>query len=156
MLSSTNSTNEDWLQLLNFDGHFFGLLALHVFVNKIDIFWLLINNQFWSCYLFWYFRAGCLGQLCWNPHVRISWEAGYCWLWQSKWLWKQISLKRLKNAKMYFLLIDLLQSVASKICKCASIRDSGDEHQHQGSFPSHPGHIYTKSYSKDSTRAENI
>ena len=36
--SSTNSTNEDWLQLLNFDGHFFGLLALHVFVNKIDIF----------------------------------------------------------------------------------------------------------------------
>ena len=39
MLSSTNSTNEDWLQLLNSDGHFFGLLALYVFVNKIDIFY---------------------------------------------------------------------------------------------------------------------
>ena len=55
---------------------------------------------------------------------------------------------------MYFLLISQPQSVASKICKCASILDSGDEHQHQGSFPSHSGHIYTKSYSKDSTRAE--
>ena len=32
--SSTNSTNEDCVQLLNFDGHFFGLLALHVFVKN--------------------------------------------------------------------------------------------------------------------------
>ena len=56
---------------------------------------------------------------------------------------------------MYFFRIDRLQSFASKKCKRASILDSGDEHQHQGSFPSHPGHIYTKSYSKDSTNAEN-
>ena len=48
MLSSTNSTNEDWLQLLNFDGHFFGLLALHVFVNKIDTFycWHITNFDY--------------------------------------------------------------------------------------------------------------